>query len=204
VRSTSGHAADQRVDLAVLGLFVEVDGELLERAFVLALVALGRLLFLGALGSGGLDRRTALADAVRDEADRVEAAHILLLQEIDRIGFALAEQGNQHVGAGHFVAARRLDVQDRALDDALEPAGRRGIGRLVDLERIKLGVEILRDGHLELVEIDAARCHHLGGMFVIDQRKQQMLERRIFVAARRSGFERLVEGGFERGGETRH
>ena len=30
------HAADQRIDLAGLGLVVEVDGELLERAFLLA------------------------------------------------------------------------------------------------------------------------------------------------------------------------
>ena len=37
-----GAAADQRIDLAVLGLLVEVDGELLERALALAL-ALGLL-----------------------------------------------------------------------------------------------------------------------------------------------------------------
>src|SRR3546814_8428368 len=101
---------------------VEVDRELLERAFALGLVGLGGFLVVGALGGRRFGGRAALADAVADEADRVEPAHILLLEEIDRIALTLGEQGDEHVGAGHLVAARRLDVQDRALDDALEPA----------------------------------------------------------------------------------
>jgi hypothetical protein len=141
---------------------------------------------------------------VADEAHRVEPAHVLLLQEIDGIALALAEQRDEHVRAGHFVAARGLDVEDRALDDALEAAGRRGVGRRLDLQRFELGVEIMRDGILELAEIDAARAHHLGGMLVVDERQQQMLERRIFMAAGGRGFQRLVQGGFEGGGETRH
>ncbi|KIT94665.1 hypothetical protein QT23_00215, partial [Staphylococcus aureus] len=148
-----GGAADQRIDLAGLGLFVEIDGELLERALALAgfglllggLVLVGGTLGRGRLGAAG----AALADAVRAVADRVEAAHVLLLEEIDGVALALAEQGDEHVGAGHFVAARGLDVQDGALDDALEAAGRRRIGGLVDLERLELGVEIVRHGVLE-------------------------------------------------------
>src|SRR3546814_7205410 len=45
-----GPAPDQRIDLAVLGLLVEVDRELLERAFALGLVGLGGFLVVGALG----------------------------------------------------------------------------------------------------------------------------------------------------------
>src|SRR3546814_3452523 len=56
-------------------------------------------------------------------------------------------------------------------------------------------------GRLEVAEIDAARIHGLGGVFVVDQRQQQMFERRIFVAPRTRGFERLVQRGFERGAE---
>src|SRR3546814_11258485 len=44
-----GPAPDQRIDLAVLGLLVEVDRELLERAFALGLVGLGGFLVVGAL-----------------------------------------------------------------------------------------------------------------------------------------------------------
>ena len=123
-----GHAADQRIDLAGLGLLVEVDGELLERAFLLVAALLARsfprCLRTSRVSAGGV----ALADAVADVGHRIEAAHVLLLQEIDGIALALGEQGDQHVGAGHLVAARRLDVQDGALDDALEAAGRRRIG----------------------------------------------------------------------------
>jgi hypothetical protein len=98
-----GPAADQRIDLAVLRLLVEVDGELLERGFLLALV-LGRFL-------GRAPRRRPWANpasiclpplpiAVADEADGIEPAHVLLLQEIDRIALALGKQRHQHIGAG--------------------------------------------------------------------------------------------------------
>ncbi len=199
------HPADQRIDLALLGLFVEVDGELLERALALGALGftLGGFLVVGAFGGRGLDR-AALADAVADEADRIEAAHVLLLQEIDCVALALGEQGDQHVGAGDLVAARRLDVQDRALDHALKPAGRRRVGRLVDLQRGQLGVEIVRDGRLQLGEVDVASFHYLGRMLIVDEREQQVLQRRIFVTAGGGRLQRLVEGGFERGCETGH
>ena len=145
-----------------------------------------------------------LPTPVADEADRVQPAHVLLLEEIDRIAFALAEQSDEHVAAGHLVAARRLDVEDRALDDALEAAGRRRIGRAIDLQRIEFGIEIMRDGALQLAEIDPARLHHLRRMFVVDQREQQMFERRIFVAPRAGRFERLVQRGFESAGKGWH
>src|SRR3546814_11786784 len=51
---------------------VEVDRELLERAFALGLVGLGGFLVVGALGGRRFGGRAALADAVADEADRVE------------------------------------------------------------------------------------------------------------------------------------
>ena len=95
------------------------------------------------LASAGWAAALALADAVADVGDRVEPAHVLLLQEIDGIALALGEQRDQHVGAGHLVAARGLDVEDGALDDALEAAGRRGIGVGLDLQRLELVVEIV-------------------------------------------------------------
>ncbi len=99
-----GAAADQRVDPAAQRLLVEVDGELLEGALILLLALFG-LRFLGALDLLRLGRGLALADSVADVADRVEAAHVLLLQEIDGIALALGEEGDEHVGAGHLVAA---------------------------------------------------------------------------------------------------
>ena len=127
-----------------LGLLVEVDGELLERAFLLALGLVAALL-LGAADFARLGRGVALADAVADIGHRIEAAHVLLLEEIDGIAFALGEQGDEHVGAGHFVAARRLDVEDGALDDALEAAGRGRVGAAVGDQGAELIVEIVLD-----------------------------------------------------------
>src|SRR5690606_14429266 len=114
-----GAAPDQRIDLARLRLFIEIDAELLERAFALLLaVAIGllRLFLFGALHFAWLGRCDALAHAMADKADGIETAHILLLKEIDGIAFALRKQRDEHIGAGHLVAARRLDMEDRALD----------------------------------------------------------------------------------------
>jgi SpoVK/Ycf46/Vps4 family AAA+-type ATPase len=99
-------------DLADLGLLVEVDGELLEGAFAALLVAffrLGRIFFrlfavsraLGWLGFG----LAGLGDAVADERNRIQPRHVLLLQEEHRMAFAFGKQRDQHVGAGHFLAA---------------------------------------------------------------------------------------------------
>ena len=110
-----GLAADQRIDLAVLRLLVEVDAIGVERVALLLLpavrlVAAGRALvrlLLGAARRAGLGQARALGDAVADVVDRVVAGHVLLLQEIGGVALALGEDRDQHVGAGHLLAARR-------------------------------------------------------------------------------------------------
>ena len=190
-----GHAPDQRIDLAGLGLLVEVDGELLERGLLLAALFLG--LLLGALGRARLGRSLALADAVADVGHRIEAAHVLLLQEIDGVALAFREECDEHVGAGDLVAARRLDVQDRALDHALEAAGRGRVGRAVGDQGPELIVEILLHARAQLVAADSAGGHHLRRMLVVDQRDQKMFEGRILVPTAAGLPKRVVEGLFE-------
>ncbi len=118
-------AADQRVDLAVLGLLVEVDAVGVQRVVaallprLLAAVAVA-LFLVGALRAALFAAARRLGDAVADIVDRVEAGHVLLLQEIDGVGFALGEHRDQHVGAGYFLAARRLDMDGGALQHALK------------------------------------------------------------------------------------
>ena len=192
---------DQRVDLAGGGLLVQVDGELLERAFALLAVLAGGLLLVCSLHVACLPGRSGLADAVADETHRIEAVHVLLLQEEDGIALALAEQRDQHVAAGHLLAARGLDVQDRALDDALETGGGRGIGVALHLDRVELGIEIERHRIAQLRQLDAAGQHHLGGMLVVDQGQQQMFEHRIFMAAGAGGGQRIVQRLFQLTGE---
>ena len=55
-----------------------------------------------------------------DIIDRVVAGHVLLLQEISGVAFALGKDRDQHIGAGHLLAAGRLHMDHGALNDALE------------------------------------------------------------------------------------
>ncbi len=179
-----GVAADQRVDLALARLLVEVDAIGVQRiALLLGLLAAAfRLVLLfGAADRTSLRHARPLRNAVADVVDRVVAGHVLFLQEIGGVAFALGEDGDQHVGPGHFLAARRLDVNDGPLDHALEPGGRLRI--LVPLvhQVLKLAFQVGGQAAAQLVDIDVAGPHDRRGVLVIDQREQQMLERGVLM-----------------------
>ena len=205
-----GTTADQRIDLAQQSLVVEVDAELVERGILLvAALRLGLFLLLGGLflarlGRAGIDLAAALADAVADIADGIQAAHVLLLEEIDGIGIAFGEQRDQHVGPRDGVLARRLDMQDRALDHALEPGGRLGIGLFRGLEGLVFLVEVLAYHVAQIAKVHAAGLHHLRCVCIVDQGKQEMFERRVFMAALRGIGQGAVQRLFEALGETGH
>src|SRR5262249_6694942 len=124
-----GIAADHGIDLAVTGLLVEIDAIGLERLalFLRVLVALGLGLLVDAADRPRLGDAGTLGDAVADIVDRVIARHVLLLQEIGGVTFALGEDRDQDVGAGHFLAPGGLHVDDGALYHALEASGRLGV-----------------------------------------------------------------------------
>ena len=210
-----GLAADQRIDLAGARLLVQVDAIGRQRVLLLLLLAalLGRLaiavaaallLLLDAARAAALGSAGALGDAVRDVVDRVVAGHLLFLQEIGGVALALGEDRDEHVGAGHLLAAGRLDVDDGALDDALEAGGRLGVLVVAGDEVVELGVDIGEDGVLQFVEIDVAGAHDGGRFRVVDQRQQQMLERGIFVMAFVGERQRLMKRLFQALGESRH
>src|SRR5476649_168247 len=97
-----GVAADQRIDLAVLGFLVEVDAIGLKRvALLLGLVAaLGIGLFgFGAAHRARLGEPGPLGNAVADIIDGVVTRHVLFLQEIGGVALALGKDRHQHVGA---------------------------------------------------------------------------------------------------------
>ena len=191
VRSISDLAADQRIDLAGHRLLVEVHAVVRQRVLAaaarlfLALLLRWslRMRLLGALHRAL--RRTArrLGDAVADEVDRVEPGHVLQLQEVDRVALPLAEQRDQHVGAGHLVAARGLDMDRGALHHALEPGGRLRIARPVGGQAGEILVEEFGQVTAQLVEIDAACPEHGGGIAVVGQSEQQVFQGGIFVPA---------------------
>ena len=157
-----GVASDHRIDLAVARLLVEVDAVSLERLALLLgiLVALGLGFLVDAAHRARLGNAGPLGNAVADVIDRVVTGHVLLLQEIGGMALALGEDRDQHVGAGHFLAAGRLDVDHRALDHALESGGRLGVVGAVGDQIFELGFEIVDEAGAQLVEIDAAGAHH--------------------------------------------
>ena len=176
MRSISVLAADQRVDLPRHRLLVQVHAVVGQRILVapvwlfLALLLLMRLrLAAGALhwtlgGSAG-----RLGDAVADEIHRIEARHVLQLQEIYRVALALGEQRHQHVGAGHLVAAGGLHVDCRALHHALETGSRLRIARPIGRQASKVLVEKFRQIAAQLVEVHPAGAQHRRGIGVVSQ-----------------------------------
>ena len=101
-----GLAADQRIDLALARLLVEVDAVRIERvAFLLLLVArFGLGVLVGAADRARLRHARPLGDAVADVIDRVVARHVLLLQEVRGMALTLGKNGDQHIGAGNLLA----------------------------------------------------------------------------------------------------
>ena len=190
---------DQRVDLAFARLLVEVDAVIVQRVALLLRLLAGFLLgfLVDAARRALLGKARALGDAMTDVVDRIVARHLLLLQEIGGVAFALGEDRDQHIGAGDLLAARGLDVDHGALDHPLEASGRLGILATVGDEVFKLGFHVGDEIAAQLVEIDVAGAHHRGGVLIVDQSQQQVLERGIFVVAlvceRQRTMERLLE-----------
>ena len=151
---------------------VQVHRVRFERAcgllFAIALV-LGRLLLLVLLLRG-------LGDAVCNVVDNVEPRHATLVQEVDRVGFLLAEDRHQHVGAGHFLLARGLHVQDRALDHALKPLRRLGVRVRVRRQPGRVLVDEVGQDSTQLLQVDAAGFEHFGGGRVVEHGEKQVLD----------------------------
>ena len=194
-----GLTADQGIDLTLFRFLVEVYAvgvqgfaALFDHGGFLAL--LRRLTVAGGTGFG---RARLLGDAMGDIVDRVIAGHVLLLQEIGGVALPLREDGNQHIGAGDFLAAGGLDVDDRALDHALE-AGR-GLGVLAHGggQGGQVGVHIQGERGLQADKVDVAGAHDGARFGVVDKRQQKVLQSGVFVPTLIGVGDRPVQGFFE-------
>jgi len=113
------------------------------------------------------------------------------------MALALGEDRDQHVGAGHLLASGGLHVDDRALNNALEAGGRLRVLRTVGDQVFQFGLEIGGKAAAQFVEIDITRPHYRRSVLIVDQRQQQMLERRVFVVPLVGQGQRPMEGLLE-------
>ncbi len=120
------------------------------------------------------------------------------------MAFALGEDGDQHIGAGHFLAARRLDMDMRALDDALESCRRLGVVIAVGDEVLEFVLDIIDDLLLQDIDIHRTGPHDRGRVRILCQRQQEVFERRIFMMAVVGEGQSTVERLFERAGKCWH
>ena len=99
------------------------------------------------------------------------------------MAFPLGEHRDQHIGAGHLLTARGLDVYRRALQHALEARGRLRVVAVGGNEVGELVVDIVQDLAAQPVEVDAARAQDSDRVLILGKRQQQMFERRVFMPA---------------------
>jgi hypothetical protein len=185
-------AADQRIDPAFARFGVKIDAIGGQR-IVLVLSLLGDAsasssLFIRAARRPRFAGARLFGDAMGDEIHRVIAGHVPFREEVGGMAFALGEQGDQHIGAGHLIAAGVLNVNDRALNDALKAGGRLGVFAAVHDEAFKLFVDIFQQSVAQFIDIDIAGAHDRAGVFVFAKRVEQMLQRGVFMLA-------LIGGG---------
>ena len=121
-------ASDQRVDVALPGLAVEIYAIGIERLLALGDYGVFGHVLVGAVNRARPALTGGLSDAVRDVVDGIQPGHIVKLQEVNGVRLALGEHCHQHIGPGYLLAARRLDVDDGALHDALEADRRLRLG----------------------------------------------------------------------------
>jgi len=95
-------------------------------------------------------------------------------------------------------------VQDRALDHPLEARGGLRVGIVLGLQGLVFLVEILLHHLAQFGKVHAAGGHHLGRVLVVDEREEEVFQRRIFVPPLGRIAERVVERAFKVLGETGH
>ena len=201
---------DQRIDTPGLGLLIQIDA--IGRQGVLLLLGAFFLFCASAFFTCALcaARRAsfavlrALGDAMRNIVHGIITCHLLLLEEIGSMTFPFRKNGNQHVGTGYFLTVRGLYMNDRALNDALESGSWLGIFVITRDEIIKFAINIVGNDTFEMLKVDAAGTHHCARILIVDQGKQKMFERRIFVMPLVCNCEGLMQGPFKAWGERWH
>ena len=109
----------------------------------------------------------------------------------------LGEDRHQHIGARDLLPSGRLHVDVGALDHALEAGGRLGVVAAVRHEVLELVLDVVDDLLLQHVDVDRAGFEHRGGVGVVGQRQEEVLQRRIFMVPVVGQGQGAVQGLFE-------
>ena len=142
-----------------------------------------------------------LGDAVGQVAHQVEAAHPLLLQEVDGERLRLGVHRHHHVRTPDLLLARPLALRDRAREHPLEGEGRRRLAPLGGRQHSTSCVEEGVEAPAQAVDVGAGALEHPAGDAVLEQDVEQVLEAGVLVAALGGLHERGGERELEVGGE---
>ena len=187
--------ADEGVDLAGQRHGVQIVGKRFQRGggflFGFLLLASG---FAFAARQGFLGR---LGDAVGDEVDHVQAGHALLGQEVQGMGILLAENGHQHVGAGDFLLAGGLDMQDGTLDHALKAQSGLGIHLGFTSDPGRMALDEIGQLLAQIIDVGRASAQHFRRRGVVQHGEEEMFDRDEFVALLPSLHEGHVQTDFQ-------
>ena len=119
------------------------------------------------------------------------------------MALALGKNRDQHICARHFFATGGLNVNHRALDDALKAGSRLGIVASLGNEIVEFRINVIAQRLAQCVDINRAGPQNGCGILILDQAQQQMLQRGIFVVALIGRRECAVKRLFEITGEMR-
>ena len=145
--------------------------------------------------------RARLGDAVRYEVNSVQPTHVLLFEEIGGVALALGEDGDEHVGAGHFFFTGGLDVDHGALNDALESGGGARVLAVGHDEAVEFLVDEIFQIALQRLDVHVATGEDGERIPVVGEGQQQMLERGEFMGPLTGEVHRLMQGLLESAGE---
>ena len=97
------------------------------------------------------------------------------------MALTLRENSHQHIRARDILLARRLNMDDSALDHPLEP--RRGLGVVpaINHQRFQLDIEVGDQRRPQLGHVDVAGIQNPGRIFVIQKSQQQVFQSCVLV-----------------------
>src|SRR6516164_7411074 len=113
------------------------------------------LILIGPLYAPGFRTPWRFRDTMRYVIHRVEPGHVLFLQIIYSVAFALREHGNENVCAGHFLSTGRLNVNRCALQYALKACCRLCVVTVDGYEVAEFIINVVQDLAAQPLEVDA-------------------------------------------------